>query len=151
MNEIIAAIVGGIIGIVAALVGSFYTTNRQRRFDAVAKLRSAFAPALATIRLGYRQDSYGTPTAKRFFKDNLPNHAAAIEEFRHFVCKGNLAAYEEAWKKYQNIVCVSENDIDENQWIANIDVSSQESIDFNVTLFDAIEKHIYAILEFTKA
>jgi hypothetical protein len=81
-NEVIASIIGGIIGIAGAYVGARVTTDRTRRFEASANFRSAFAPTLAKLRFVCDNN---LNDFRLFLGSEFPNHAAAIEQFRPFI------------------------------------------------------------------
>lgn len=88
---------GGVVGFLSAREIS----DRNARATASAKLRAAFAPALAKIDLHKRHGStHDQPDVTGFFKSAVLDHAAAIEEFRVFVPVCKNASYQEVWEEY---------------------------------------------------
>jgi hypothetical protein len=84
---------GGLIG----YLSSSRIARLNARLSAGAKLRYAFAPELASMRLA-RTDESGV--VDRLLGDAFPGHAAAIEEYRFFVRRQDQAAYQQAWEEY---------------------------------------------------
>ncbi len=148
------ALISGGFGIVGALLGSIlsyrfatklaitHASNAARQAevnalrDAKAKLRAAFAPALAQIYLAQKHGDHDRPSIEDFVKANLFIHASAIEEFRPFVT-GSDTAYQEAWESYREF--------------AN-DSTHQIAADWTDDLPDgtSIKQRIEAILAFAK-
>jgi hypothetical protein len=88
---------GGAVGFLSARKIS----DRNALATASAKLRAAFAPALAKIDLHKRHGSaHDQPDVTGFFNSAVLDHAVAIEEFRVFVPTCKNAAYQEAWEQY---------------------------------------------------
>ena len=88
---------GGVVGFFSARKIS----DRNSRAIACAKLRAAFAPALAIIDLHKRHSStHEQPDVTGFFNSAIPKHAEAIEEFRVFVSACKNDSYQEAWGQY---------------------------------------------------
>lgn len=88
---------GGVIGFFSARKIS----DRNARATASAKLRAAFAPALAKIDLHKRHGStHDQPDVTGFFKSAALDHAASIEEFRVFVPACKNTSYQKAWDQY---------------------------------------------------
>jgi hypothetical protein len=99
LSNIIGNMLAGSIGYLSAR----RISSRNAKDIALAKLRAVFAPTLAKIRL-FEDDSIGHSDYAEvfsFLKDQLLQHAAAIEEFRSFSGK-NEAKYEKAWRCYQD-------------------------------------------------
>lgn len=86
-NEIIAAIVGGTIGVCASYFGAKVVASLTRRYEAIAKFRSALAPALAKLRFTTKDN---LPDLRLFLKSEHLKHAAALEEIRPFA-RNNIA------------------------------------------------------------
>jgi hypothetical protein len=69
--------------------------------EASARLRTAFTPALAFLDKARRHGSdHERPDASTFLRGAFESHAAAIEEFRHFVHPENREAYQKAWNEF---------------------------------------------------
>jgi len=71
-----------------------------------AEIRSAFAPALATIYLAkkhrhYPGDEVPPFDVDKFLKEALLGQAAAIEVFRPYIPESKRTAYQAAWEKYR--------------------------------------------------
>lgn len=146
--------IAGGIGIVGTLLGVLFTYRlatklaethaafaaRQAEANALrearAKLRAAFAPAIAEIYLARHHGTHDTPVVGDILKKSLLAHASAIEEFRPFV--SNSTAYQEAWEEYRKTVRQDNNDIDTAEW------GTEEP------LWSTVEAKIHAILEFAK-
>jgi hypothetical protein len=84
---------GGLIG----YLSSARIARLNARLAAGAKLRCAFAPELASMRLA-RTDEFGV--VDRLLSDAFPRHAAAVEEYRFFVRRQDQAAYQQAGEEY---------------------------------------------------
>jgi len=97
----VTSLAGIALGGVIAYLSARHISDRNARANANAKLRAAFAPALAQLDLGRRHGStHNCPDFDEYFEANLPSHAAAIEEFRVFVAPGKGKAYQKAWTDY---------------------------------------------------
>jgi hypothetical protein len=98
-TEVLAVIIGGIIGfvggIVAAYIGAKVTTDRSRRFEALAKFRATFAPTLAKIRF---VNDDNLVDFRLFLCSEITKQAAAIELFRPFI--RNCRAFDQAERDY---------------------------------------------------
>ncbi len=73
MNEIIAAIIGGIIGIAGAVISSIITTDRQRIIIAGYRLRLAFHDELAALRHG-TDDAHDILTEVSHFRMTISSY-----------------------------------------------------------------------------
>lgn len=111
--------------------------NRFER-EAVAKLRAAFAPALAIIYLARHHGTHDVPNVDAFVKKELLNHASAIEEFRPFVSLCKRAAYQEAWEEYRKIARQDQFATGGEEWGVNAEPG------------EFLEKKINAILTFAR-
>ena len=94
-------VVGALIAVFGAHRLAIHLESIKRQQTAEAKLRSAFAPALAMIYLARHHGTHDTPDDHKFIKEALLDHAAAVEEFRIFVPKDQRNAYQEAWEAYR--------------------------------------------------
>ena len=103
-SEIIAAIVGALIGAWITYRFSLGLVTKQNAIEAAAKFRAAFAPTLAMVYLARHHGTHNRPDDDKFIKDNLLLHASAIEEFRIFVPKSKRSEYQVAWEEYRKAV-----------------------------------------------
>jgi hypothetical protein len=94
----------GLIGtVIGALIGYFSAkrlTTLRTKIDAGGKLRAAFAPEIAQMRLfasGQKID------VQQLLTSAFPRHATAIEEFSAYLCKGQKKKYYEAWRNYYEV------------------------------------------------
>lgn len=124
---------------IAALVAYWLTIkveeSRERR-AAGAKLRSAFAPALATIYLGRHHGTHDRPVVGNILKESLLAHGSAVEEFRPFAA--NLGPYQQSWEDYRSTVREDNFDIDTLEWHTDLE------------LWETLELKIHAILAHTE-
>ena len=108
---------------IAALVAYWLTVeleeSKERR-AACAKLRSAFAPALASIYLGRHHGDHDRPVVGNVLKDSLLAHASAVEEFRPFAKNGET--YQESWEEYRKTVREDNFKIDTLEWGTNFEL-----------------------------
>lgn len=145
------AIIAGGFTVIAALI-SVLAAHRlkihlefiKRQQAMKAKLRSAFAPALAMIYLSRHHGTHNRPDDHEFIKKALLDHAAAVEEFRIFVPKDQRNAYQNAWEAYgkdarQDIFARTED-----EWVREADEGRE------VPYGEIIEERINAILAFAK-
>lgn len=93
LYTIAGTILGGFIG--------YFSAHRlaiiRAKIEAGVKLRSAFAPELAEVRLalsGQERD------IKQLLINAFARHAAAIEEFSFYVPDKDKEAYYKAWNNY---------------------------------------------------
>jgi hypothetical protein len=89
-----------------ALSRSIEVIRIQETGKSAAEIRSAFAPALATLYLAKKRRNYLTDevppfNADIYIKEALSGQAAAIEIFRPHVPESKRIAYQEAWEKYR--------------------------------------------------
>ena len=100
-NETIAALWGAAVGAILAGVISciinVWLDRRRIRHEAGAKLRAAFASALAEYDLIQGKSMNEIDTLLR---SNLPAQATTIEVFRCFVTCCEQKEYEKAWQNY---------------------------------------------------
>jgi hypothetical protein len=85
------------LGALTGYLSASRIARLNSRLSAGAKLRCAFAPELASMRLA-RTDEFGV--IDRLLNDAFPRHAAAIEEYRFFLRPKDQAAYQQAWEQY---------------------------------------------------
>src|SRR5260370_1353773 len=108
---------------IAALVAYWLTVmlekSRERR-AACAKLRSAFAPALAAIYLGRHHGTHDRPVVGNALKDSLLAHASAVEEFRPFA--SDQTTYQHAWEDYRKTVREDNFDLDAKEWGTDLEL-----------------------------
>jgi hypothetical protein len=94
---LLAAIIGGVIGIVGTYAGAILIANRDRRIDAGRRLREAFQDELASLEvlpIPGEVDAFG------ILNSAFKKHLIAISEFAHVIprCKRNL--FSQAWQQY---------------------------------------------------
>lgn len=106
--------------------------------DAKAKLRAAFAPALANIYLARHHGTHDTPVVSDILRESLLIHASAVEEFRPFVPASECTAYQEAWEEYRKMVRKGDTAIDTAEWGTEAE------------RWSVIEKKIHVIFAFAK-
>ena len=97
--------VWGLIGtIIGAFIGYFsarHITMFKSKIDGGAKLRAAFAPEMAEMRLlanGHKKFDVDQLLVSAFQR-----HATAIEEFSAYLCEKQKKKYYEAWRNYYEI------------------------------------------------
>lgn len=112
--------------------------NRFER-EAVAKLRAAFAPALAIIYLARHHGTHDVPNVDAFVKKELLNHASAIEEFRPFVSLCQRTGYQAAWEEYRKTARQDPFETAGQEWGANAETGK------------ILEEKIHAILAFAQS
>jgi len=99
------ALLGVFVGSYCTYRFSLKAAETQARKIAGAKLWAAFAPEIAKYDL-FRDSvmltAGGMDNADKLFKDALPKHAAAIEEYRWFIPSKNQPDYQKAWEDYKN-------------------------------------------------
>ena len=93
--------VAGLIGYLSARAVS----RRNEKVIATAKLRAAFAPALAEIEIDrHFKGTHDRPDVEAALKTAFPAHAAAVEEFRPYVLAVKQQSYQLAWERYRRSV-----------------------------------------------
>lgn len=144
MTEAIAAILGAIVGGIIGIVSSHFASKESRSIAldsikitehnrAAAKLRSAFAPVQARIKL-VGEDKY--QAVCNILIDLTPVLAAAIEEFRPFVPEGKRSEYQEAWEDcYQTAM-------------QGASYTAGQAFKREITITEFFEKKIHAVLAF---
>jgi len=99
-GPIVGAIVGGLIGYFSAYAMSI----RLARIKAGGKLRAAFAPEIAQMRLldnGAEMDANDKKIdCEKMLVSAFPRHAAAIEEFSSYLSIQQREKYYKAWREY---------------------------------------------------
>ena len=102
-SGIVGAIVGGVIGYTSA----YFMSIRMARIKAGAKLRAAFAPEIAQMRLldnGTEIDASGQKIdCEKMLVSAFPRHAAAIEEFSSYLSGKQREKYYKAWREYYEV------------------------------------------------
>ena len=91
---LLAAIIGGVIGIVGTYVGAILIANRDRRIDAGRRLREAFQDELATLK------APGEIDALTLLESAFKKHLIAISEFNYRLPKCKRSAFDQAWQHY---------------------------------------------------
>ncbi len=102
-TTITAALLGAITGATITYYCSLRKADIEARRVAGAKLRAAFAPEIAKYNLfsdNELSSFEGKMKANEMFKDALPKHAAAIEEYRCFICPEARMVYQQMWENY---------------------------------------------------
>lgn len=159
MDELIKIIIGISGTVIGGFLGYFIRLFIEHRLaidrikenikitgfnHAAAKLRAAFAPALAMIYLARHHGTHDRPDDDRFIKDNLLLHAAAVEEFRPFVPRNIRDEYQQAWEEYRQ---AARDDIYMRAAEERI-VKEEENRD--VAYGEIIEKRIHEVLEYAE-
>lgn len=90
------AAIGGIIGYLAAR-SMFFKTSKA---EAGAKLRAAFAPEIAEMRLFARGQKIDV---EQLLNSAFPRHATAIEEFSAHLSEEKKQKYYQAWRNYYEV------------------------------------------------
>jgi hypothetical protein len=89
-------VLGGLLGFATAYgVGRI---NAKR--EAGNKLRAAFAPELASMRLSASDKKINV---EQLLTSAFSKHATAVEEFGFYVPKKDRPSYYEAWRKYYEV------------------------------------------------
>ena len=126
---------GGLIGYLSA--------SRIARLNsgiaAGAKLRSAFAPEIAQMRLTRTYKNFNN--VKTLLEGAFPRHAAAIEEYSFFVPRKDRAAYQKAWEDY----CYKAGGVDFLEYAMGEGEGEKPQ-----ELFELFQKRVKAILRFTQ-
>jgi len=101
------AIIAGCFTIAGVLLGawiahrsSVHLLKIHARREAGSKLRAAFAPEIAKVRLARVDESIDVEAT---LKSAFGKHAAAIEEYRPFVKTKDVGAYQKAWQEYYDV------------------------------------------------
>lgn len=91
---LLAAIVGGVIGIIGTYLGAIRIANRRFLIDAGTKFREAFQGELATLEVPGDIDAF------TILQSAFKRHLIAISEFNRRLPKCKRAGYIQAWKDY---------------------------------------------------
>jgi hypothetical protein len=140
-TTIIAALLGAILGATGTYWFSLKKAEIDARRVAGAKLRAAFAPEIAKYNLIADNDlrPYDEQMkAEEMFKEALPRHAAAIEEYRCFIAPDVRSVYQKMWENYFRPPC------------ANGSIYFSEYVDVDNGGRELFKKRIDAILKFTE-
>ena len=130
-------IVGAFISVVVAYWLTVKLDGVREHRAACAKFRTDFSSALGQIYLARHHGTHDTPVVGDILRNTLPDHAAAVEQFRPFV--SDTGAFNKAWETYRKTVCQDNYAIDTAEW----ETSDPPWTD--------VEAKIHAILEFAKA
>lgn len=95
----IVSLVGVALGGVVGFASARHISSRNAKATASAKLRSVFAPWLAKLDIAL-VDSVVAVTLDDDIRSAIPEHAAAVEEFRPFVHFCKRDAYRTKWNDY---------------------------------------------------
>ena len=147
------AIIGAVSTVVAGFggvaLGAFFSyrvgsnlMTRQELNVASAKLRAAFAPAQAKIRLAKNTGEFNL---KEFFDDAILQHAAAFEEFIPFV--SDTSAYQKTWEVYWKTIYDDDALADAaHRWLTGKVISDDGKESYN--FLEVINNKINSILRF---
>ena len=94
---LLAAIIGGVIGIVGTYAGAILIANRNRRIDAGRKLREAFQDELVSLEvlpIPGEVDAFDT------LNGASKKHLIAISEFSCALSRCKRSAFNQAWQQY---------------------------------------------------
>lgn len=134
-------IINGLFGLGGVIIGGLigYFTARhvaivKARIDAIAKLRVAFAPEIAQMRLYASGEKIDV---NHLLLSAFPRHATAIEEFSPYLCKEQKKKYYKAWKEYYE----TGGGIRFERYYMGQDPKEN---------FNLFEKNIHAILQFAE-
>lgn len=94
---LLAAIIGGIIGIVGTYLGAILIANRDRRINARRRLREAFQDELASLEV---LAIPGEGDAFDILSGAFKKHFIAISEFTHIINRCKRNAFNQAWQDY---------------------------------------------------
>ena len=138
LSNAIVSLAGVALGAAVGFFSARHISDRNARATACAKLRAAFAPALAIIYIAGRHGTHDRPPVDATIKDSLFSHASAIEEFRPFVPVSERITYQEAWEGYRQIAAQCQ-----------YATAADERCD-NLQSGELFEQKIHVILSFTK-
>jgi hypothetical protein len=89
------AVLGGLLGFASA----YWVGRINAKREAGNKLRAAFAPELAKMRLPSTENN----TIEQLLTSAFPRHSVAVEEFRFWVTAKKRALYYAAWNAYWEV------------------------------------------------
>lgn len=104
MSEVLSglfALGGAIVGSGVGFLTARFTITRTARIAAASKLRAAFIPELVAMKFDRSRKDFD---ADKLLRAAFPRHAQAVEEYRFYVRARDQAAYQEAWRKYYEVV-----------------------------------------------
>ena len=130
-DNIISAIVGGIIGIIGTYMGSVRLSRINNKHLAGLRLREAFSIELSALQFSESKTEHEIIT---ILESSFNKHYMAINEFRFFLNRCSLLSFNKAWDEYYK-----------NPIGGNPPDFSQYMGDINLAL-----TRINKILEFTK-
>lgn len=147
---IIGAAATVIAGFGGAALGAWFASKTGMKLvgetsknNAISKLRASFAPALAKIDIA---KFHGDTDLREFFDENIPTHAAAIEEFRPFV--SDDTAYQAAWDNYKKTIYSDDALADADmRWLTGMVTYGEETGIEN--FLDVLKQKINGIIHFT--
>jgi len=94
---LLAAIIGGVIGIVGTYSGAILIANRDRRIDAGRRLREAFQDELASLEV---LPIPGEGDAFDMLNGAFKKHLIATSEFARLVSRCKRNSFNQAWQDY---------------------------------------------------
>ena len=87
---------GGLLGFTTA----YWVGRINAKREAGNKLRAAFAPEIANMRLSASDKSI---KIEQLLTSAFPKHATAVEEFSFYVSQKDRSSYYEAWRNYYEV------------------------------------------------
>lgn len=100
--SIIAAITGAVTGWLLSSRTAIRALSHQKFLDAAADFRAAFVPELQKLMKPMSEIPTERETAKDIIDNAIGRHEAAMIKFRHYIAKNKRAAFDLAWKEYEN-------------------------------------------------
>lgn len=94
MSELIAAVIGAVVGCAGAFGTTYFILLKQRKLEAAAKFREAFVEVMALC----KSDQEIEIRAIGF--DSLIEHEKAVISYEPFLKEHELAGFRSAWNKY---------------------------------------------------
>ena len=134
ISNTLLAVAGTLLGVAFGILGTYFVSLHLARNHAKSlaglRLRDAFAPEIAKIRLLTEETRHKAPDILR---TAFEKHLMAANEFDFFLSKNERIAFAKAWEQY----------------IAR-DSDRQDRFDKYLVLPEEAIEAIYVILEFTK-
>lgn len=137
-------VLGALIGALSAYWLSTHLEQFKEHRAACAKLRAAFAPALAMIYLARHHGTHDRPDDVAFIKSELLRQAAAVEEFRPFVSESDKLSYQTAWENYRRDARKDDFDRTGDEWARQAEKKRA------VPSGEIIEEKIHVLLRFAE-
>lgn len=94
MNELVAAVIGAVVGCVGAFGTTYFILLKQRKLEAAARFREAFVEAIALCKSNQEVE------IRAFGFDSLIEHEKAVILYEHFLNKNEMAEFRSTWNKY---------------------------------------------------